>query len=392
MNLSSKAYIPYGRHTVTDEDIEAVKVILTSDYLTQGPTVPAFEEGIASRVGAKYGIAMNSATSALHTACLALEIGPGDIVWTSPVTFVASSNCALYTGAQVDFVDIDEDTGLMSISRLKEKLTRAKRERKLPKLVIPVHLGGVSCEMKEIWRLSKEYGFKIIEDASHAIGGCHEGKMIGDCRFSDICIFSFHPVKIITTAEGGLATTNSRETAQKMRDLRSHGIVKDAERFECRDGDPWTYEQQSLGFNYRMTDVQAALGLSQLNRLDRIIMERRRQLKRYSALLENSQCKVIQSRYADESAAHLSIVRVGACSKSEHRSIFTKMRESGIGVQLHYSPVHLQPYYQKMGFKAGDYVGAEKYASSCLSLPLYPGLTEEEQERVCQSLMLIIRR
>ena len=386
MKMNARNYIPYGRHTVTDEDIQAVNSVLASSYLTQGPAVPAFEKGVANKVGAAHGIAMNSATSALHVACLALGVGPGDHVWTSPVTFVASSNCALYTGARVDFVDIDEATGLMSARRLNEKLVRAKDEGRLPRVVIPVHLGGVSCEMEEIWRLSKEFDFKIIEDASHAIGGTYKEEMIGNCRFSDICVFSFHPVKIITTAEGGLATTNNSEAAQTMKDLRSHGIVRDTERFSCKDPQPWTYEQQSLGFNYRMSDIQAALGLSQLNRLNEIVGERRRQLKRYIELLERSPLKVIHANYADESAVHLAIVSLRERSESNHRRLFIKMQESGIGVQLHYIPVHLQPYYQMMGFKVGDYIGAENYASSSLSLPLYPGLTEEEQTEVCKRL------
>lgn len=386
MKVNAIGYIPYGRHTVTDEDIQAVKKVLVSPFLTQGPVVPAFEKRVADKVGAAHGIAMNSATSALHVACLALGVGTGDLVWTSPVTFVASSNCALYTGARVDFVDIDQATGLMSVSRLKEKLTSAKEIGQLPRVVIPVHLGGVSCEMEEIWKLSREFNFKIIEDASHAIGGTYKGGMIGNCQFSDICIFSFHPVKIITTAEGGLATTNSKETAQTMKDLRSHGIVKDAERFRCKDPQPWTYEQQSLGFNYRMSDIQAALGLSQLNRLDEIVGERRRQLRLYIALLEGSPLKVIHEKYTDQSAVHLAIVSLRERSENAHRRLFVEMRESGVGVQLHYSPVHLQPYYREMGFKVGDYISAEKYASSSLSLPLYPGLTEEEQTEICERL------
>lgn len=386
MSLHTTDYIPYGRQTITDEDVKAVNNVLTGPYLTQGPTVPAFEAGLAERVGAKYGIAMNSATSALHVACLALEVGPGDRVWTSPITFVASANCALYTGASIDFVDIDEKTGLMSVNDLKEKLNKAKAEGRLPKAVIPVHLGGASCEMEEIWRLSKEFGFRVVEDASHAIGGIYKGKPIGDCRFSDICIFSFHPVKIITTGEGGMATTNSREAAQRMKDLRSHGIVRDIERFENDDPAPWAYEQQSLGFNYRMSDIQAALGLSQLKRLGEIVDERRRQLKRYRELLDSSQFQVIQGSYAEESAVHLAIVSMTDSAKNAHRRLFIRLRESGIGVQLHYSPVHLQPYYQKMGFKIGDYRGAENYASRSLSLPLYPGLSEKEQIRVCETL------
>ena len=386
MNFEARNYIPYGRHTVTDEDILAVKDVLTSPFLTQGPAVPAFEHGLAGKVGARHGIATNSATSALHVACLALGVGPGDVVWTSPVTFVASSNCALYTGARVDFVDIDQATGLMSVSRLEEKLKSAKDKGQLPKVVIPVHLGGVSCEMEKIWKLSREFDFQIIEDASHALGGTYKGRMIGSCQFSDICIFSFHPVKIITTAEGGMATTNSNEAAQTMKDLRSHGIVRDTERFTCRDPEPWTYEQQSLGFNYRMSDVQAALGLSQLNRLDEVTRERRSQLKRYVSLLEGCPLKVIHADYADESAVHLAIVSLREWSDNVHRRLFAKMRESGVGVQLHYSPVHLQPYYRKMGFEVGDYLAAEHYASSSFSLPLYPGLTEEEQIAVCARL------
>ena len=282
---SSDSYIPYGRHTITEADISAVVEVLRSPFLTQGRNVPAFEHALAAKVGARYGVAVNSATSALHIACLALRLGSEDRLWTSPITFVASANCGRYCGAKVDFVDIDPATGLMSVPALKKKLQEAEREGALPKVVVPVHLTGSSCDMSAISQLAKRYGFSVLEDASHAIGGHYQGEPVGNCRHSAITVFSFHPVKIITTGEGGLATTNDPMLSQRMAELRSHGIVRESERFEQADIGPWWYEQQQLGFNYRITDIQAALGMSQLQRLDEIVAERNRQFQYYQELL-----------------------------------------------------------------------------------------------------------
>ena len=390
MSSEPKPFIPYGRQTITEADIAAVVEVLRSPFLTQGPTVPVFEQAVAAKVGARYGVAVNSATSALHIACLALGLGPGDQLWTSPITFVASANCALYCGATVDFVDIEPATGLIRIEALTFKLKQAERTGTLPKVVVPVHLTGSSCDMAAIGALAERYGFAVLEDASHAIGGRYRGEPVGNCCYSAITVFSFHPVKIITTGEGGLSTTNDPLLAQRMTGLRSHGIVREAERFEQEAAGPWAYEQQQLGFNYRLTDIQAALGLSQLQRLDEIVAERNRQLQRYRELLADLPVQLLEVPEEVLSSVHLAVIRLQQASAQEHRQVFEGLRAAGIGVQMHYSPVHLQPYYRHMGFKEGDFPGAEAYASSAISLPLFPGLKLLEQQYVHEVMLNLL--
>jgi UDP-4-amino-4,6-dideoxy-N-acetyl-beta-L-altrosamine transaminase len=389
---ASEPFLPYGRQTISEGDIAAVVQVLRSSYLTQGPAVPAFEQAVAARVGAMHAVAANSATSALHLACLALGLGPGDRLWTSPITFVASANCARYCGAEVDFVDIDPATGLISTVALAAKLEHAKRERALPKVVVPVHLCGTSCDMASIAFLADRYGFAVLEDASHAIGGSYQGEPVGSCRHSAISVFSFHPVKIITTGEGGLATTNDSLLAQRIAELRSHGIVREAERFELPAAGPWVYEQQQLGYNYRITDLQAALGLSQLERLDEIVVERNRQLKRYRQLLTNLPVQLLQVPEGVLSSVHLAVIRLQQATAEQHRQVFEGLRAAGIGVQLHYNPVHLHPYYRQLGFRKGDFPEAEAYASNAISLPLYPGLEESDQQRVVRTLSALLSK
>jgi UDP-4-amino-4,6-dideoxy-N-acetyl-beta-L-altrosamine transaminase len=378
--------IPYGRQTITEADIAAVEAVLRGPYLTQGPTVPAFEQAVSAKVSAKHAVAVNSATSALHLACLALGLGPGDRLWTSPITFVASANCGRYCGAEVDFVDIDPATGLMSVAALEEKLEQAAKSSTLPKVLVPVHLCGTSCDMAAIGTLAQSHGFSVLEDASHAIGGSYQGEPVGNCRHSAITVFSFHPVKIITTAEGGLSTANDPQLAQRMADLRSHGITKEEARFERPAPGPWTYEQQELGFNYRLTDLQAALGLSQLERLDGIVAERQRLLEVYRQRLAALPVSLLEIPPTVRSALHLAVIRLDNNDPEHHRRVFKGLRSAGIGVQLHYSPVHLQPYYRRLGFAEGDFPEAEAYARNAISLPLYPGLQEPEQKRVVQVL------
>ena len=379
--------IPYGKQNISSEDIEAVVEVLKSDYLTQGPVVPEFEKAISSYCGAKYAVAVNSATSALHIACLALGVGLGDLVWTSAITFVASANCALYCGAEVEFVDISSESYNISIQRLTDKLEAAKKSGRLPKVVIHVHLAGQSCDMRAIHALSKKYGFRIIEDASHAIGGKYLEERIGGCQYSDITVFSFHPVKIITTGEGGIALTNDQNLIKKMARLRSHGITRYPEEMTHAPDGPWYYQQIELGFNYRMTDIHAALGLSQLGRLDKFVSERHAIAERYGQLLSKSQIKLPQQDPQSRSAWHLYIVRVPESSGDLNRdAAFENLRSGGVGVNLHYIPVYRQPYYERMGFQKKDYPNAESYYSEAISLPIYPGLTVEEQKVVVRLL------
>ena len=384
------AFLPYGRQTITRADIAAVVDVLHSPHLTQGPAVPAFEQALAKRVGACHGIAVNSATSALHIACLALGLGPGDHLWTTPITFVASANCGRYCGAQVDFVDIDPSTGLMSLDGLERKLHKAARVNCLPKVLVPVHLCGSSCAMEPIADLARQYGVVVLEDASHAIGGEYQDQPVGNCRHSAITVFSFHPVKIITTAEGGLATTNDPKLAEQMADLRSHGITKDQARFERPTPGPWGYEQQALGFNYRMTDLQAALGLSQLGRLNAILSKRQRLLEQYRLLLSDLPLRLLDIPHDVHSALHLAVIRLSDPSPLHHRQVFDGLRAAGIGVQLHYMPVHLQPYYRRLGFREGDFPEAEAYASNAISLPLHPGLQNDDLQRVADTLKSLL--
>ena len=386
MSSEPRPFLPYGRQTITEADIAAVVEVLHSPFLTQGSTVPAFEQAVAAKVGARHGVAVNSATSALHIACLALGLGAGDRLWTSPITFVASANCGRYCGATVDFVDIEPATGLMNVAALQTKLEQAERSGTLPKVLVPVHLAGSSCYMATIGALAERYGFAVLEDASHAIGGRYQGEPVGNCRHSSITVFSFHPVKIITTGEGGLATTNDPLLAQRMAELRSHGIVREAERFERLAAGPWVYEQQQLGFNYRITDIQAALGLSQLQRLDEIVVERNRQLQSYRGLLADLPVQLLELPEDVLSSVHLAVIRLQQATADQHRQVFEGLRDAGIGVQLHYSPVHLQPYYRAMEFTEGQFPEAEAYASSAISLPLFPGLKPADQQRVVDQL------
>ena len=376
------SFLPYGRQTVTADDIAAVEDVLRSPWLTQGPAVPAFEQALAEVMDVPHVVAVNSATSGLHLACLALGLGSGDWLWTSPITFVASANCGRYCGAKVDFVDINPATGLMSLQSLARKLERASSTGKLPKVIVPVHLAGSSCAMDEFAALVKPYGIAIVEDASHAVGARYQQQPVGNCKFSDAAVFSFHPVKIITTGEGGAITTRDSALAARMARLRSHGITKDHEEFELEPAGPWSYEQQELGFNYRLTDLQAALGLSQLQRLKAIVDERNRLHQHYQALLEPLSVNLLQIPEACLSALHLAVIRLAGDDPAQHRRVFEGLRSAGIGVQLHYTPVHLQPDYRRLGFAPGDFPEAEAYARSAISLPLYPGLKKQEQERV----------
>lgn len=375
--------IPYGRQDITQADIDAVVGVLQSDFLTQGPMVPRFEQGVARHVGAEHALAVNSATSALHIACLALGLGPDDRLWTSPVTFVASANCGLYCGAKVDFVDIDPRTYNLCPKALEAKLQQAERDGTLPKVVVPVHLCGQPCDMQAIHALAKRYGFRIIEDASHAIGGKYQGEFIGNCRYSDITVFSFHPVKIITTAEGGMALTNDAALAERMALLRSHGITREPSKMTHESDGPWYYQQIDLGFNYRMTELQAALGVTQLERLDRYVARRHELARRYDQLLAGLPVTTPWQHPDSYSGLHLYVIRLQLETlRSSHRQVFESLREQGIGVNLHYIPVHTQPYYQRMGFQTGDFPEAERYYCEAISLPMFQTMTEQQQDHV----------
>lgn len=375
--------IPYGRQDIKQADIDAVVAVLQSDYLTQGPKVPQFEQAVAAHVGAKHAQAVNSATSALHMACLALGLGPDDWLWTSPITFVASANCGLYCGAQIDFVDIDPRTSNLCPQALEEKLIAAEKAGKLPKVVVAVHLCGQPCDMAAIHSLGERYGFKIIEDASHAIGGKYKGEFIGNCRYSDITVFSFHPVKIITTAEGGMALTNSADLANKMALLRSHGITRDPAQMTHEPDGPWYYQQIDLGFNYRMTELQAALGVSQMSRLDQYVARRHELAARYDQLLANLPVTRPWQHPDSYSGLHLYVIRLQLDQiRKTHRQVFESLREQGIGVNLHYIPVHMQPYYQRMGFRAGDFPQAKRYYDEAISLPMFQTMSEAQQDVV----------
>jgi UDP-4-amino-4,6-dideoxy-N-acetyl-beta-L-altrosamine transaminase len=379
--------IPYGRQEIAEADVDAVIEVLRSDFLTQGPKTPEFERALAEYAKVNHVVAVNSATSALHIACLALGLGPDDILWTTPVTFVASANCGLYCGAEVDFVDIDPDTYNICPRRLEEKLIFAETQGMLPKVVVPVHLCGQPCDMKAINDLSKRYDFKIIEDASHAIGSTYFDRPIGNCEYSDITVYSFHPVKIITTGEGGAALTNNDELAKKMTLYRSHGITRDHQDMTEPSHGPWYYQQIELGHNYRMTDLEAALGLSQLKRLSQFVAERHKIANRYDTLLSDLPIKVPFRVRDTYSALHLYVIRLNLnLITASHKEVFENLRSAGIGVNLHYIPVHLQPFYMSMGFNMGDFPESEKYYSEAISLPIYPGLSEEDQNTVVRTL------
>ncbi len=383
--------IPYGKQEVIQEDVDSVVDVLRSDFLTQGPQVPLFEQSLIEHTNAKYALAVNSATSALHIACLALGLGEGDYLWTSPITFVASANCGLYCGAKVDFVDIDETTYNMCPIKLEQKLIAAKVLGKLPKIVVPVHLCGQPCDMKAIAKLADEYGFHVIEDASHAIGGRYFDEPIGNCRYSDITVFSFHPVKIVTTAEGGAALTNSSKLAEKMSLLRSHGVTRDERLMQGESHGGWYYQQVELGFNYRMTELQAALGVSQMKRVEKFVSARHSIAERYNELLADLPLTLPFQLENTYSGLHLYVVRLQLDKLTiSHRDVFEQLRERGIGVNLHYIPVHTQPYYQNLGFQNGDFPAAEAYYEEAISLPMFHVMTRSQQDEVVSSLKAIL--
>lgn len=379
--------IRYGQQDITQADIDAVVEVLNSVNLTQGPAITRFENAVAQHCNVKHALAVNSATSALHIACLALGLSKDDWLWTTPNTFVASANCALYCGAQVDFVDIDPKTYNLCPVKLEQKLIAAEKKGCLPKIVIPVHLCGQPCDMEAIYKLSQKFGFKVIEDASHAIGGKYKNEPIGNCKFSDITVFSFHPVKIITTAEGGMAVTNSDELATSMGLLRSHGITREPELMTKPMDGPWYYQQVALGFNYRMTDIQAALGASQIERLEQYVAKRHEIAERYNELLSELPLTLPWQHPDSYSGLHLYVIRLQLDKiKTTHLDVFNYLRSKDIIVNLHYIPVHTQPYYQEMGFKAGDFPEAEKYYTEAISIPMFPTLTTEQQDEVVQCL------
>lgn len=380
--------IPYGRQDISQADIDAVIETLQSDFLTQGPAVERFETALTDYCGAAFGVAVNSATSALHIACLALELGPGDLLWTSPITFVASANCALYCGADVDFVDIDPATFNMCPRALDTKLEAAQAAGRLPKVIVPVHMTGQSCDMAAIAALARKFGVRVIEDASHAIGGHYLGAPIGNCAHSDITVFSFHPVKIVTTAEGGAAMTNDVRLAERLRLFRSHGITRDPRLMTHAPDGPWYYQQVELGYNYRITDLQAALGVSQMTRVDDYVTRRHAIADRYDALLAGLPVLTPLRHPDGRSALHLYVIRLApeALERPGHRAVFEGLRARGVGVNLHYIPVHTQPYYSKFGFAPGDFPASEAYYASAISLPMFPTLSEDDQRRVVDAL------
>jgi len=382
--------IPYGKQDIDQSDIDAVINVLKSDWLTQGPQVPLFEQVLADICQASYGVAVNSATSALHIANLALGVGQDDIVWTSPITFVATANSALYCGAKIDFVDIDLSSGNISVAALKAKLQWAKQQNCLPKVVIPVHLAGQSCDMKVIHQLAKEYNFALIEDASHAVGGQYQNAPIGNCQYSDITIFSFHPVKIITSAEGGMALTNNSELAESMRLFRSHGITSQTDKMTEPSHGPWYYQQVDLGFNYRMTDLQAALGLSQLSRIDEFIEKRNELANNYDKAFSSTALTSLTPADNCQSAYHLYLILLPEADAQQHKQTIIALREQGICAHVHYIPVHLQPYYQQLGFKLGDFPNAEQYYQQVISLPLYPKLSSYDQDHIIEQVKVLL--
>lgn len=386
--------IRYGCQDISQDDIDAVVEVLSSDFLTQGPMVPRFEEAVAQYCGAQHAVAVNSATSALHIACLALDLGLGDWLWTSPNTFVASANCALHCGAKVDFVDIDPRTYNMSVDRLKEKLVQAEKLGRLPKIVMPVHFAGQPCDMSAIYALSQQYGFKIIEDASHAVGASYSNIKVGSCTHSDITVFSFHPVKIITSGEGGMAMSNNAELANRLRRLRTHGITGEKELMRPRpDNEIWNYQQIELGFNYRMTDIQAALGLSQMQRLNEFLSRRHEIAERYDVELRSLSITTPYQASGTYSSYHLYPIRINQTESGKtQRQVYDALTQNGIGANLHYIPVHRQPYYENMGFKVGDFIESEIFHQEVISIPMYPGLLVRQRELVIDFLKVFLRR
>ena len=384
--------ISYGHQSVSEEDIQAVVDVLRSSFITQGPVGIKFEEAICKYTDSEYAVSANSGTSALHLACRALGLGAGDILWTSPITFVASANCALYCGADVDFVDIDAQTYNISIKALEEKLKLAEKKNCLPKIIVPVHMCGLSCDMEAIAALSKQYGFYIVEDACHAIGGRYQDKLIGSCRYSDITVFSFHPVKTMTTGEGGIATTNQKDLAEKMTLLRSHGITRDPEKMTQESDGAWYYQQIELGYNYRMTDIQAALGISQLKRLDDFVRRRNEIAYRYDELFADLPLQAQCRPEGPSSAMHLYVIRLDKSRLDKSRlQIINELHEEGVGVHVHYIPVHTQPWYQQIGFKNGDFPEAERFYEEAISVPIYPDLQEDELFTIVDALHRVVR-
>ena len=379
--------IPYGHQSLSETDYESVLDVLKSDFLTQGDTVPKFEASIAEYVSSKYGVATNSGTTALHIACKALGLEENDWLWTSPNSFVASSNAALYCGAKIDFIDIDSNTYNLDINVLKTKLEEAETKNQLPKIIMPVHFAGQSCEMKQIKDLSEKYGFYIIEDAAHALGGQYLGKNIGDCSYSDVCVFSFHPVKSITTAEGGMAVTNNQELFESMQSLRTHGMKR---RNLSKNNDlhgPWISEMTQLGFNYRMNDIQAALGISQLNRLDQFISKRNEIANYYTSELSHLPLSIQEIQRDCYSAFHLYVVRLQLEKTNKTRDQFMeKLLDFGIGASIHYQPIHLHPFYEQMGFKKGDFPMAEEYYKRAISIPMFPDLKKSELKYIVECI------
>ena len=384
--------IYYGKQSIDEADIQAVEEVLRSDFLTQGPAIEKFERSVAAYCGVKYAVAVTNATSALHIACLAAGLGKGDIIWTSPITFVASANCGLYCGASVDFVDIDEKTYNMSVNALEEKLRQAKKENRLPKIVVPVHLAGQSCDMMRIRELSETYGFTVLEDASHGVGADYLKTKVGSCAFSDMAVFSFHPVKIITTGEGGMVLTNDKTLYERLILYRSHGITRDPAKMTREADGPWYYQQIALGFNYRMTDMQAALGYSQMTRLDAFVARRRELAARYDELLKEMPLKTPYVLEGANPSWHLYIVRVdfNRLTKTK-KQVFEEMKAQGVALNLHYIPVHTQPYYKLLGFQLGDFPASERFYEEAFTLPLYVGLTDEEQKTVIETLGKVLR-
>ena len=379
--------IPYARQSISEADIAAVVAALRSEWLTQGPEIARFEESLAAYCGARHAVAVSSGTAALHLACLALELAPGDLLWTSANTFVASANCARYCGAEADFVDIDPRTGNISVPALEEKLAQAKGNGRLPKVLVPVHFGGQSCDMRSIGELAGRYGFRVLEDASHALGAEYRSATVGSCRYSDIAIFSFHAVKILTTGEGGMLVTNDDALARRLRLLRSHGITRDASEMDGESEGPWYYQQVALGYNYRMTDIQAALGSSQLTRLEEFLARRRELAGRYDAVLKGLPLATPVEEPSGRSAWHLYVIQLDLDALGEsRRTVFERMRAGGVLVNVHYIPVHLQPYYRALGFAKGAFPASERFYGRAMSLPLFCGLSEADQERVCQTL------
>ena len=384
--------IPYARQSVSQDDIDAVVRVLRSDWLTQGPDIAQFENAMAAHCGARHAIAVSNGTAALHLACLALDLGPGDLLWTSPNTFTASANCARYCGADVDFVDIDSRSYNMSIPALEEKLARAKQIGRLPKVVVPVHFGGRSCDMTEIGRLASLYGFRVIEDASHAVGAEHRSAKVGACSHSDMAVFSFHPVKILTTGEGGMLMTGDDGLARRLRLLRTHGITRDVSEMDGQSEGAWYYQQVELGFNYRMTDIQAALGASQMQRLDEFLARRRALVRRYDEGLRGLPLSTPSEDPSGKSSWHLYAIQLDLeALGTTRRTVFERMRAAGVLVNVHYIPVHFQPYYRKLGFKPGDFPASERYYERALSLPMFFELSDADQDRVCAVLRESLR-